>query len=168
MRFLNAPVFRFISFSHPGLEMIQQQGQQIVFQVACRARFLSASPTRITPAKKGIKIWPKSGETQNLKDFFSHMSIKDQNLIDSPCLEGVFCAGDFYVASPFVGDRNGFNRGIRCLMMFDDARHDVRHGVWWFVVPCKAVYQGTPRADGVQLEEVHKMYGFAKGRNRTE
>ena len=105
---------------------------------------------------------------QNLKDFFSHMSIKDQNLIDSPCSEGVFCAGDFYVASPFVGDRNGFNRGIRCLMMFDDARHDVRHGVWWFVVACKAVYQGTPRADGVQLEEVHKMHGFAKGRNRTE
>ena len=69
--FFNAAVFRFISFSHPGLEMIQQEGQQIVFQFACRARFLSASPTRITPAKKGIKMWPKSGETQNLKDLFN-------------------------------------------------------------------------------------------------
>eukprot|EP00434_Breviolum_minutum_P036515 symbB.v1.2.032357.t1/scaffold3874.1/size48982/2 len=35
--------------------------------------------------------------------------------------QGVFCAGDFYVASPF------------------------------------AVYQGTPRADGVQLEEVQRL-----------
>ena len=86
MRFLNAPVFRFISFSHPGLEMIQQQGQQIVFQVACRARFLSASPTRITPAKKGIKIWPKSGETQNLKDFFMIFSLAVR--LTGPCYGG--------------------------------------------------------------------------------
>lgn len=86
MRFLNAPVFRFISFSHPGLEMIQQQGQQIVFQVACRARFLSASPTRITPAKKGIKMWPKSGETQNLKDFFMIFSLAVR--LTGPCYGG--------------------------------------------------------------------------------